>query len=246
MFTHQPIYQQLSDHIREKIERGEFRFGAAIPSERELSEQFSVSRLTVRKALELLVRDDLLVRSPGKGTFVKQPHIVSESAVMQGFGEFLRGRGLALSNKVLHCATRTADYKYSHIFGIETTASIFELVRVRLGDGIPFALEYIYVPQKWVPRFESYDFTVYSLYDVYAENGVAIEDDVSYLEIVTVDNPKAKLLGLSEGTPVYLLSATSHDAAERIIEYSRTYYCGDKITHSAHSDRTPGKETACE
>ena len=84
------IYQQLADFIQGKIETNEYNFGAKIPSEREFSEIFKISRMTVRKAIDLLIEKGLLVRIQGKGTFVSKPKIDSPIDTIKSMKSFIQ------------------------------------------------------------------------------------------------------------------------------------------------------------
>jgi len=89
-----PLYVRLASLLREQVRHGAFAVGEALPSERQLSEQLDVSRVTVRKALELLMREGVLSRKQGSGTYVA-PRIEQPSALLAGFSADLARRGMA-------------------------------------------------------------------------------------------------------------------------------------------------------
>ena len=94
MIHQQPLYRQIAELLREKIEKGEYQFGQFIPSERELSAKYGVNRLTLRKAIALLVNEGLLIPKPGKGTYVNRPKIDSAFDTIQSTTPFLLDMGL--------------------------------------------------------------------------------------------------------------------------------------------------------
>ena len=109
----QPIYVQIADTIRRKVELGVYAYGSRLPTEREFSENFGVNRITVRKALKLLVDEGLLISSQGRGTFVSQPKISSGMDTIQGTSSFLTDMGFAPSSKMLHTLRRKAGYYFA-------------------------------------------------------------------------------------------------------------------------------------
>ncbi len=233
MSVNQPVYLQLVELVRDKINQGEYSFGDSIPSEREIAEQYGINRMTVRKALDILVDEMLLVRIQGKGTFVRMPKLVQDMRSIGGFSEFLEGRGITVTNQLLHSGVRRAGWKFSGIFSIPDKDEVFECVRTRLGDGTPYALEYLYIPNSYVDNFPSYDLKVYSLYDIYAKNNINIVRESQLLELVSVRNPQAKLLGVEEGAHVFLVTSDSIDSRGRVVEHARVFYNSEKFTYSA-------------
>lgn len=232
MYKKIPIYQQLAELLREKIEKGEYAFGSSLPSEREIAETYELNRMTVRKALDLLEKEGLLVRIQGKGTFINTPKIDTRLDTIQSLGKFLTQMGVSVTNRVLYCGRRKADYKFSKIFGVSPEDEIYQIFRLRLGNGEPFALEYSYVPFAYINDCEQYDFKVYSLYDLYDKHGIVLMEDHQQLEIVTVHNPQAKLLDLPEGGQVFMLTNVSIDKDGRVIEYTRSYHSSKKFSFS--------------
>jgi len=228
----QPIYKQIADLLRDKIEKEEYQFGQFIPSERELSSRYGVNRLTVRKSIACLVEEGLLLPRPGKGTYVNRPKINSPLDTIQGTGPFLREMGLTPTNRLIYSGKRKAGWKYASIFNISQEDDIFQIFRVRLGDGEPFFLEYTYLPNDLIPNIEQYDFTVYSLYDLFNLQGIVLAGDTQTLEIVSVTSPQSTLLNVPDGEQVFMITDTSTNINGRIVEYTKSYSSGKKFTFS--------------
>ncbi|MDD6435665.1 MAG: GntR family transcriptional regulator [Clostridiales bacterium] len=233
MPNNQPAYLQLADLIQEKIAANEYNLGSKIPSERELSETFGISRMTVRKAIEVLIDKGLLTRLQGKGTFVSRPKIDSPIDTIQSMGAFIQESGLIPSSKVLLTRKEKAGTKYGRIFHISPEADLFLLFRLRLGDGEPMALEYTYIPYDIIPDIESYNFEQCSLYDLYEQQGIMFSQDFQELEIVKVSNPQASLLKVAEDSAVFKLHNTVTDVSGRVIEYTRSYVGANTFTFSS-------------
>lgn len=228
-----PVYLQLADLIERKINKNEYPLGSKIPSERELIDTFGISRMTVRKAIEVLIEKGLLTRVHGKGTYVSQATVRSPLDSIQSMGKFIQDSGLLPSNKVLLTKKEKAGVKYSRIFHLSPDDDIFPLFRLRLANGKPFALEYTYTPYDIVPNLDSYDFEQCSFYDLLETNHISPSHDTQRLEIVRVLNPQASLLNLEEGSAVFMLHNTVRDSSGRTIEYTRSYYSERTITFTS-------------
>lgn len=232
MVHQQPLYRQIAELLREKIEKGEYRFGQFIPSERELSAKYGVNRLTLRKAIALLVNEGLLIPKPGKGTYVNRPKIDSAFDTIQSTTPFLLDMGLTPSNRLIYSGRRKAGWKYSQIFHVSPDDDIFQLFRVRLGDGEPYILEYTYLPYDLIPEIEQYDFSIYSLYDIYGKHGIQLAHDTQTLEIVRICPPQSSLLNLPENDPVFMTTETIIDTQGKVVEYTKSYSSGKKFVFS--------------
>lgn len=228
-----PLYRQIAELIREKIEKGEYRFGQFIPSERELAQKYGVNRMTIRKALSLLIEAGLLLPKPGKGTYVNRPKINSAFDTIQGTTPFLIDMGLTPSYRLIYSGKRTAGWKYSRIFHVPPEEEIFQIFRVCLGDGEPYTLEYIHLPLSLIPDIEQYDFQVYSLSAIYDQMGIVPYHDIQTLEITQISSPQSILLDVPEGEPVFMLTETITDQNGRVIEYTKSYSSGKKFIFSA-------------
>ncbi|RGO26129.1 GntR family transcriptional regulator [Dorea sp. OM02-2LB] len=217
------LYQQLADSLRDKIYEGKYAFGDKLPSERSLAEKFGISHLTVRKALAILEEEGMLLRVQGKGTFVRAQKYPIDMQHMDGFSSMFGQQGITITNKVLYSGVREAGFKYSRIFGIPREEPVFELIRLRQNGEDPVALEYNILPTKRVPHVEEYDYSLYSLWDVYRQTGIQLVEENQKLEIVKVYNPQADLLNVEEGADVLILSSTALDLSGKVIEYTKIY-----------------------
>lgn len=231
-----PLYIQLSDLLREKIEIGTLPFGKPIPSERELSETYGINRMTVRKSIDILVNEGILTKVQGKGTFVKKPKIDSAMDTIQGFGRFLEEQGIIPSSRVIFSGTRLARYKFHKIFGIEEDALVYRLFRLRLGDSEPISVEDSYIPYDMVPGIEKYDFNIYSLYNILGQYGIKLVEGTEKLEIVRITNPEAKLLALEPGSVAFRLENISRCQNGRIVEFTKSYTHGERFSYSCLTD----------
>ena len=158
-----PIYLQLREIIRTKIEDGEYFPGMAIPSENELAEQYDINRLTVRSAVDALVHEGLLRRVQGKGVYVLGPKIERDLDRLNGFTQTILEKSAQPSTRVLTKVLRKAGRKYGLVFGIDPEDDIYYIKRLCYAGGEALSLEEIFIPRYIVPKLEGIDLTIFSL-----------------------------------------------------------------------------------
>ncbi len=215
------------DLLRHSIENGLYPYGSLIPSERTLAEQYMVSRTTLRKAIDLLVDQGLLYRIQGKGTFVSLPRLNASNAITST-KKYLKDHNLTPTTIVFYTGIREAGYKYSKIFQIPEDATVYQLFRQRCGDGIPYSIEYTYLPLYAVPNIESYDFSHDSLYQCFRDNHLIITHTHQTLDLVSVLKPQSTLLGLPPGASAFMRKNSVYDHCNHVIEYTLSYSVAEK------------------
>ena len=136
-----PIYYQLMEDIKQNIAKGIWKVGQCIESERELSERYEVSRMTIRQALGELVHEGILVREKGKGTFVCDPKV--KQSDMMSFSETIEKSKLKLNTEVLDFKKIPTPHEMQEML---TFDEIYLINRLRIVDGIKVANEIIYIP----------------------------------------------------------------------------------------------------
>src|SRR5438270_5675931 len=137
-----PRYYQLKEIMRERVRAGEWKPGDLIPSERELSEAYSISRMTARQAITDLVNEGVFYREQGKGTFVARNKITQQLMRLTGFTEDISARGQRPATKVLSAEMGTADEETSEHLRVAVGAPVVCLRRLRLADDLPLAIEF--------------------------------------------------------------------------------------------------------
>jgi len=230
-----PIYLQLREVIREKIEEGEYPAGSAIPSENELAAKYGVNRITVRNAIDCLVEEGLLKSIQGKGNYV----LYGGDGCLEQNLDSLRGfthlmDESRMTAKILKKTVRLADEKFSAIFGIAPEDPIHYIKRICCSDGEPFSLEEIFIPKAVVPSLANVDLSVFSQYEIYESLGIGIKRAVQTLDIVQLDLQEANLLDLTDKPNVFLLTTTSYDQNGRPLEFIQAHQRGDKLIFDVH------------
>jgi GntR family transcriptional regulator len=223
-----PLYYQIKTRLLEQIEAG-MKPGDRMPSERELTERFGVSRMTARQALVELENEGYLVRVQGKGSFVATPKIEQPLATLTSFTEDMRRRGLEAGAEVLQAGEVPAGRRVAQALGIAETAPVFRLERLRLAGGVPMALETSHLDVAYFPNLGALDFAHVSLYQILRERyGVRLVRATQSLEAVPADERQAEILHVREGSPLMLMERVSRDQHGRPVEMVRSYYRGDR------------------
>lgn len=225
-----PLYHQIKEMFKAKIESGKYKTGDRIPSENELSDILDVSKPTIRKAIEELANEGYVRRSRGRGTFVTGTKIDQGFiGSLEGYSEEMTRRNIELTSKVLAKEILKADEKLASKLGLKIDEKVKKLTRLRFIQGDPFIITSSYMPQKKVPDILSYDFENTSLYSILEnEYGYIIERGVRSFEPRLANKKEVKLLNMNIHEPVqYIESVTYIDTGEAI-EYIEAVVKGSR------------------
>lgn len=224
--TFSPLYQQIRELITKSLASGEWRPGDIIPSESELAERFGVSQGTVRKAIDEMAAENLLVRRQGKGTFV-DTHDDPRS-----FFRFLRlaandGSTPKLKSTPLECWRAKAGADVAHTLAIEPGAPIIILRRVLHSGSEPAVFDEIYLPGELfadltMDVLKSSEMSLYSLFESrYAVRMIRADER---LRAISADRVSAQLLQVAEGSPLLLVERVTYTYANKPVEWRRGFY----------------------
>lgn len=224
-----PLYYQIKSRLLEAIESGQLKPGDRVLSERELTEQFGVSRMTARQALTELETLGYLYRVQGKGTFVATPKLEQPLLGLTSFTEDMRRRGLQAAARVLSADTVSAGRKAARALRIGEPEKVYRMERLRLAGGEPMALETSHIPVALAPGLMEQLSAAQSLYRALSEAyGIRLVKATQSLEAVAANSYEAEILGVREGTPLLLMERISLDTLDRPVEYVRSLYRGDR------------------
>jgi GntR family transcriptional regulator len=203
-FSTRPIYQQLRDILATRIATGEWKAGAALPSEADLAREFGVSPGTTRKALKLLEAERLLTRRQGRGTFVNDP-AADERALRYSSICTSDGVRIVGAVKVLAVSEAPANGVERDRLQLRSEDSVCRIKRLRLLSGMPFMAEEIAMPSALFPGLvERRDFCC-SIAGLAQEFGVLVGGAQERLAIGAAQADTAELLGLAVGAPILML-----------------------------------------
>jgi GntR family transcriptional regulator len=211
--------------VLELIER--LGVGTALPSERQLSADLGVSRLTVRAALDDLAREGYLVRRRGSGTYVQQPKI-SQHLTMTSFSEDMRRRGMVPSSRTLSLTRQLAGARLGRSLNVSPGEEIVVVRRLRLADGVSMAIETLHIPASIVPGVTPKELEG-SFYELLrAKYGVELASGTQAIEPTVTNEEESAALGVPLHSPAFLFERTSRDARGRTLEFVHSIYRGDR------------------
>ncbi len=229
-----PLYIQLREVIRNKIEDGEYPVGTAIPSESQLAETYGLNPLSVRSALAALKYEGLLRSIQGKGVFVNGPKAERDLESLGGYRQTMDERSIDAHTRVLIKALRPAGPYYSRMLDLAEDEQVWFTRRIDYMNQEPVALEEIYIPEKLLPSYGDVDIELFSIYDIFIWNDLRPTDADQTLRVVFLEPSRAKLIDLTSDEAVMELSNLTRDARGRKIEFGRNYVRADKIEFVAH------------
>ncbi len=219
-----PLYLQVEATLKEMIEGRDFSPGEQIPSERELSDQLGVSRMTVRRAVENLKRMGLLERRSTSGTFVRLPQVQRKLGkdVAVGLTQMLQEEGAVAGSVLLHFGYERAPLKIAEKLKLRIGAEVLVIKRLRTVNGQPFCVETSYIPAEIIPGLsiedlEKPDASLYSIMQV--RYGVRFALNNETLKISFATQEEADLLNIKHGEAIMLLRLVVSDVNDRPVEY---------------------------
>jgi GntR family transcriptional regulator len=228
-------------HTRQRVLEliEQLRVGDAIPSERRLSTDLGVSRLTLRAALDDLVREGYLTRRHGSGTFVSQPKI-AQQLTLTSFSEDMRRRGMVPGSRTIDLRTTHADARLARSLNVSPGATVVRIRRLRLADDEPMALETLHVPAAIVPDLTRGQLEDASFYDLLRERyGVVVASGVQTIEPTVTSEEESELLHVPLRSPAFLFERTSRTADGETVEFVRSVYRGDRYRLVAELSQRP-------
>ncbi|WP_444685327.1 GntR family transcriptional regulator [Alkalicoccus luteus] len=235
-----PIYYQLAEQLRRRIDQGELKPGDMMPSERELSEQFAISRMTVRQAIASLVDDGIVYRKQGTGTFVAEEKIEQHLSGLTSFSEDMRARGMEPSATVLTFEKQECPAEAASFLGLEPDEPVYYMKRLRLADKVPMALE-----ETWLSAALSgpmpEEAASGSLYTWLEERaGIRIGRAEQWMEAAVLSEAEAMHLQAKAGGPVLVMERQTYTADGRPLELVRSRYRADRYRFHLDLPRSQG------
>lgn len=220
-----PVYMRIRRRIEERIERGTYPTGSMIPSEKDLAEEFGTTRLTIRSAVDELVRRGQIRRVWGKVPLWRRKYLLFERT--GGFRESVRASGGEPSVRILARSKRYAGPYYADLFGIAEDDLLYSIRRLNCINGSPVSIETALIPCLLFPTIEDIDVSVFSVYETYEMLGRKPVMAQEKLDIEALGARDAGLLGLEQGDLALTLECVSFDASGQAIEYVKSFNRGD-------------------
>lgn len=225
--TFSPLYRQIKDFLVASLERGEWGPGDAIPSEGELAQRFNVSQGTVRKAIDEMAAENMLVRRQGKGTFV------STHDDPRSFYRFLRllpddGVAVSSASDPFFCETIAASAEVAAALGLQPGDPVIHVKRLLSFAGETVVFDQIYLLADLfggltLDALRAGERSLYSLFE--SDFGVRMINAEERLRAVGADSESAGHLGVEVGDPLLLVERTAYTYGNKPVEWRRGLYC---------------------
>lgn len=218
-----PLHIQIKEFLRKEI--GDRGYTEKIPSEKELMEMFSVSRTTVREAVSSLVREGVLEKVHGKGTFITDTTINEWLGSIRSFTQTVQNMGMNPGIRLLsHGVRKNAD-----VGTILGASEYYSIDRLRLADDTPIAIERHNYPVEIGRKLASYDLNAITIYSVLEQNRVVLHTAEQRITAMLASKADAKLLGISENACVLVVERTTYDPSGKVVEYYLSTFRADRF-----------------
>jgi GntR family transcriptional regulator len=234
-----PLYKQLKEILFTQINDGIIGKGEKLPSERELCQEYKVSRITVRQALDELVKEGLVYRSHGKGTFVSHNRVEQPLFTFTTFENSLLNKGIKPGTRFLDFNFVENSYQLSRILEVPLSQNLAKITLLGLGDDTPMAFYTSYFEKELGIRMKELavsfiekgqSVTTFELYKLIPGVTSVVVDQT--FEASIADSYIAKLLKIKKGSPVLIVESKVYSAESRPLEYKTAVYRGDKYRFS--------------
>lgn len=229
-----PIYHQLEDHLRDKIESDELPEGTRFPAERDVALHLGISRMTVRQALSRLATDGLITTRRGGGTFVTRRRLFGSVNLLGSFSGEARAQGRAPTTRLIDAELVEPEPELRRTLQIGGGRSAIRVRRVRMLDGEPVSLQTAYLPAYLCSAVLEADLATTSLYKLLREAcGLTPAEGKEVLSATVLDAWEAEVLGSTPGQPAFLLKRLTTDVKGRPVEFVKSVLRGDRFSFQA-------------
>ena len=225
-----PLHFQLTEVMRERIQTGFYPVESKLPSEREICEEFNVSRTTVRETIRQLIREDLVNVQAGRGAFVKKPNRnILVNVSLNGFSNDLKKSGKTPSSRLLSLEVVTQpEEEFVKAMKLKPGDELIKIERLRLVNNVPLAIHLVLVNHRFCPKILEFNLAQISLFRILREVfHLKIERATQEVFASLSNERERELLALPEPSAVLHEYRTTYLDTGEIIEYSAATYCGD-------------------
>lgn len=227
--SHVPYYIQLATVLRQRIKTATAADRVyAVPSENELASRHHLSRATVRQALALLQREGLIYKEKGKGTFAAKNRARYELTSLIPTTDDMRRRGWRPGSRLVSLKRVRTRPPITDALELAASAEVYELCRVRLGDGEPVCLQWSYLPAALLPDFENQDLTGSLTHIMEFTYGLKFWTAHETLRARRASNSEARLLKVGVGSPVIYMERTTFLPTGQPIEFLESVWRSDR------------------
>ena len=225
-----PFYKQLKNKILDEIDSGKLKHGDKLPSERELAEQYQISRMTARHTLSILEREGVVERRVGAGTFINNKKIQMDFVTFNSFTKNMLSKGLIPSTQILSICKMEAMPNLAQKLKVASGETLIAIQRLRLVNETPISIEKSFLPEKLCPRLDEIITSNDSLYEILErEYGIVLVMAKEHMQVTLSDEPESKLLKIRSESPCIFQEAVAFDNHEKEIEFSTSLTRSDIV-----------------
>ena len=239
-----PHYLRIYRELKRQIESGQLVPGVQLPAQRELSQTFSVTLMTLRQAMQLLGQEGLIVTRHGRGTFVAERPLSYQMRSLRSLAQEMEAQGQVLTTTVLDRRFEDALPHVAEQLALEAPDAVLRLERLRCVDARPIVYQRSYLPSWVAAPLDGVDLSQGSLYDVLDQAfGTVVERAQETIRAVELGPAEARLLGAAAASPAILSERLTFTTGDRPIIYDEAFMPGDRVVVSAdrfRSDLTVG------
>ena len=234
-----PLYHQLYEIFQDKIRSGDWKPDDMIPPESELIATYGVSRITIRKVLDMLVKEGRIRRERGRGTFVAYPRLEHGMTRIVSFAEDMRQRGLSPSLRILFSGLVPAPSNIAEALHVSVGEELARIDRLRLADEVPMCVEESFLVHRFLPGILEHDLSRKSLREVkQAEYGIRWSRATQSIRAIAAPPETARLLSIRVGEPLLFFERVTRQQDDVPVEFLRIYYRADR--YALHSELVGG------
>jgi GntR family transcriptional regulator len=232
-----PLYRQIEEAIRQKIENQVLKPGDLLPSEKDLESSLGISRAPIRQAISRLVQDGYLSRKSGKGTFVSKKHSIRRDLPrLASFTEEMKAQGIIAGSKTISVGFAKMNSSNKWLFKELQDNRVLAISRLRLVEGKPVCLMHSYFPAR-LGASEGDDFSG-SIYELLEKKyRISIVYGEELITATVADPEQARLLEVAEGSPLISIWRTTFSEAQNPIEVTNNYYRADRFYFTVRLER---------
>lgn len=224
-----PVYIKIHDRLKEEIQQGVWKVGDRLPSERELSVKFGVSRMTLRQAIQTLADEGIIERKIGSGTYVAREKVQEKMSGTTSFTEIMESQQRVPSSKTISFFVSPPSSSEMEKLQLQKNDLILKMERIRYADGVPICFEVASIPNALVAEFSKSEITD-SFYRTLEEKGKhKIGQANQTVTAVLAAEQIAEYLDIRRGDAILRLRQVSYLEDGQPFEYVRTQYVGSRF-----------------
>lgn len=223
-----PAYIRIHDAIKKEIDGGVWEIGQRLPSERDLADDYEVSRMTLRQAITLLVEEGILERRVGSGTYVASHRVQEKMRGTTSFTEIVRSQSKTPSSQLISYQRKPANETEIQQLQLKATDTVVRMERVRFADNVPLVFEVASIPEKLIQSFNQEAITEH-FFQTLTDNGYEIGKSEQTIYAKNASERVANYLKVPKNHAVLALTQVSYFTDGRPFEYVHSQYVGDRF-----------------